>query len=56
MVAFAAEGRLHGSMVLNQAQSNTLQFQLASNQNSTFDVWAKDIVKKSLTNGVATWN
>jgi hypothetical protein len=46
MVEFAAEGRLHGSMVLNQAQINTLQFQLASNNNSTFDVWAKDIVKK----------
>jgi hypothetical protein len=57
MVEFAAEGRLHGSMVLNQAQINTLRFQLATNNNSTFDVWAKDIVKKNnLTNGVATWN
>jgi cell wall-associated NlpC family hydrolase len=57
MVEFAAEGKLHGRMVLNQEQINTLQFQLASNNNSTFDVWAKDIVKKkNLTNGVATWN
>jgi hypothetical protein len=57
MVEFAAEGKLHGSMVLNQAQINTLQFQLASNNNSIFDVWAKDIVfKKKTTNGVATWN
>jgi hypothetical protein len=51
MVEVAAEGKSHGSVVLNQAQINTLQSQLAaSNNNSKLDVWAKDIrLKNKLT-------
>jgi hypothetical protein len=43
MVEVAAEGKSHGSMVLNQARINTLQSQLASNNNSKLDVLAKDV-------------